>query len=293
MKGRVRSLTNDRGERVQSAGPGIPVEVLGLEAVPAAGDKFDIVKDEVTATKVSELRKEQAEKAAATPAAKLSLDEVFAKVKAGDVKELAIVLKADVHGSLEAINGMLAKLSTPEVKARVIHSAVGGINEGDIVLANTAKGIVLGFNVRPDLGAQAKAKQMGVDVRTYSIVYELIDQMKAAMGGLLSPDIVEEVLGRAEVRNVFTVPKVGTIAGCFVIDGKVQRNASIRLLRENKIVYEGKIASLKRFKDDAKEVASGYECGIGIENYNDVKVGDQMEAFVKKEVARDLDSGAH
>ncbi|CAE79427.1 translation initiation factor IF-2 [Bdellovibrio bacteriovorus] len=293
MKGRVRSLTNDRGERVQSAGPGIPVEVLGLEAVPAAGDKFDIVKDEVTATKVSELRKEQAEKAAATPAAKLSLDEVFAKVKAGDVKELAIVLKADVHGSLEAINGMLAKLSTPEVKARVIHSAVGGINEGDIVLANTAKGIVLGFNVRPDLGAQAKAKQMGVDVRTYSIVYELIDQMKAAMGGLLSPDIVEEVLGRAEVRNVFTVPKVGTIAGCFVIDGKVQRNASIRLLRENKIVYEGKIASLKRFKDDAKEVASGYECGIGIENYNDVKVGDQMEAFVKKEVARELEGGAN
>lgn len=293
MKGRVRSLTNDRGERVQSAGPGIPVEVLGLEAVPAAGDKFDIVKDEVTATKVSELRKEQAEKAAATPATKLSLDEVFAKVKAGDVKELAIVLKADVHGSLEAINGMLAKLSTPEVKARVIHSAVGGINEGDIVLANTAKGIVLGFNVRPDLGAQAKAKQMGVDVRTYSIVYELIDQMKAAMGGLLSPDIIEEVLGRAEVRNVFTVPKVGTIAGCFVIDGKVQRNASIRLLRENKIVYEGKIASLKRFKDDAKEVASGYECGIGIENYNDVKVGDQMEAFVKKEVARELEGGAN
>lgn len=292
MKGRVRSLTNDRGERVQSAGPGVPVEVLGLEAVPAAGDKFDIVKDEDTANKVSTLRKEQAEKAAATPAAKLSLEDVFAKVKAGDVKELAIVLKADVHGSLEAINGMLAKLSTDEVKAKVIHSAVGGINEGDIVLAHTAKGIVLGFNVRPDLGAQAKAKQMGVDVRTYSIVYELIDQMKAAMGGLLSPDVVEEILGRAEVRNVFNVPKVGAIAGCFVVDGKVQRNAMIRLLRENKIVYEGKIASLKRFKDDAKEVASGYECGIGIENYNDVKVGDQMEAYLKKEVARELDGGA-
>ncbi len=292
IKGRVRSLTNDRGERVESAGPGIPVEVLGLEAVPGAGDKFDIVKDEATAEKVSSLRKEQAEKAAATPATKLSLDEVFAKVKTGDVKELAIVLKADVHGSLEAINGMLAKLSTPEVKAKVIHSAVGGINEGDITLAHTAKGVVIGFNVRPDLGAQAKAKQMGVDVRTYSIVYELIDQMKAAMGGLLSPDVIEEVLGRAEVRNVFNVPKVGAIAGCFVIDGKVQRNAMIRLLRENKIVYEGKISSLKRFKDDAKEVASGYECGIGIENYNDVKVGDQMEAYLKKEVARDLDSGA-
>lgn len=293
MKGRVRSLTNDRGERVQSAGPGIPVEVLGLEAVPAAGDKFDIVKDETTAERVSTLRKEQAEKAATTPASKMSLDEIFSKVKAGDVKELAIVLKADVHGSLEALNGMLAKLSTPEVKARVIHSAVGGINEGDIVLAHTAKGIVLGFNVRPDLGAQAKAKQMGVDVRTYSIVYELIDEMKKAMAGLLSPDVVEEVMGRAEVRNVFTIPKAGTIAGCFVLDGKVQRNNMIRLLREDKIVYEGKIASLKRFKDDAKEVAAGYECGIGIENYNDVKVGDMMEAYVKKEVARELESGAN
>ncbi|HEY1080451.1 MAG TPA: translation initiation factor IF-2, partial [Bdellovibrio sp.] len=292
MRGRVRSLTNDKGERIESVGPGLPAEVLGLEAVPAAGDKFDIVKDEDTANKVSQLRKEQAEKSTATPNAKMSLEDIFSKVKSGDVKELAIILKADVHGSLEAINGMLSKISTPEVKARVIHSAVGGINEGDVVLAHTAKGIVLGFNVRPDLGAQAKAKQLGVDVRTYSIVYELIDQMKAAMAGLLSPDVVEEVMGRAEVRNTFTVPKVGTIAGCFVIDGKVQRNNMIRLLRENKIVYEGKISSLKRFKDDAKEVATGYECGIGIENYNDVKVGDMMEAYVKKEVARELGAGA-
>lgn len=292
MKGRVRSLVNDKGERIQSVGPGLPAEVLGLEAVPAAGDKFDIVKDEDTANEVSTLRKEQAEKAAATPAAKMSLEDIFAKVKAGDVKELALVLKADVHGSLEAINGMLAKLSTSEVKAKVIHAAVGGINEGDVILAHTAKGIVLGFNVRPDLGAQAKAKQLGVDIRTYSIVYELIDQMKAAMTGLLTPDVVEEVMGRVEVRNTFNVPKVGTIAGCFVIDGKIQRNNMIRLLRENKIVYEGKIASLRRFKDDAKEVASGYECGIGIENYNDVKVGDMMEAYVKKEIARELGAGA-
>lgn len=291
MKGRVRSLVNDKGERVNSVGPGLPAEVLGLEAVPGAGDKFDIVKDEDTANKVSGLRKEQADAAANTPAAKMSLDEIFAKVKSGDVKELAIILKTDVQGSLEAINGMLAKISTPEVKARVIHSAVGGINEGDIVLANTAKGIVIGFNVRPDLNAQAKAKQLGVDVRTYSIVYELIDQMKAAMSGLLSPDVVEEVMGRVEVRNTFNVPKVGTIAGCFVIDGKIQRNNMIRLLRENKIIFEGKISSLKRFKDDAREVATGYECGIGIENYNDVKVGDMMEAYIKKEVARELDGG--
>lgn len=288
MRGRVRSLTNDKGERVQSAGPGLPVEILGLDAVPAAGDKFDIVRDEVTSEKIASLRKDQALKAASVPTAKMSLDEIFAKVKSGDVKELAIILKADVHGSLEAINGMLSKISTPEVKARVIHSAVGGINEGDVTLAHTSKGIVLGFNVRPDLGAQSKAKQMGVDIRTYSIVYELIDQMKAAMAGLLSPDIIEEVMGRAEVRNTFSVPKVGLIAGCFVLDGKVQRNNSIRLLRENKIVYEGKISSLKRFKDDAKDVASGYECGIGIENYNDVKVGDMMEAYIRKEVAREL-----
>ncbi|WP_413613283.1 translation initiation factor IF-2 [Bdellovibrio sp. HCB-110] len=291
MKGRVRSLMNDKGERIQSVGPGLPAEVLGLDGVPAAGDKFDIVKDEKTAEEMSTLRKEKALAAATAPAQKLSLDEIFAKVKTGDVKELAIILKADVHGSLEAINGMLSKLSTPEVKARVIHSAVGGITENDVTLAHTSKGIVLGFNVRPDLGAQAKAKQLGVDIRTYSIVYELIDQMKAAMAGLLTPDIVEEVMGRVEVRNTFTVPKVGTIAGCFVVDGKVQRNNMIRLLRENKIVYEGKIASLKRFKDDAKEVASGYECGIGIENYNDVKVGDMMEAYVKKEVARELGAG--
>ncbi|AHI05566.1 translation initiation factor IF-2 [Bdellovibrio bacteriovorus W] len=288
VKGRVRSLMNDKGERVDSVGPGLPVEVLGLDAVPSAGDKFDVVKDEETANKVSTLRKEQAEKAEVTPNSKMSLEDIFSKVKAGDVKELAIVLKADVHGTLEAISGMLNKLSTSEVKARIIHSAVGGVSESDVVLAHTAKGVVIGFNVRPDLSAQAKAKQMGVDIRTYSVVYELIDQIKAAMEGLLSPDVVEEVMGRAEVRNTFSVPKVGVIAGCFVLDGKVQRNNMIRLLRDNKIIYEGKIGSLKRFKDDAREVASGYECGIGIENYNDVKVGDMMEAFIKKEVAREL-----
>ena len=288
IKGKIKSLTNDRGERVQSVGPGLPVEVLGLESTPSAGDKFDIVKDEATAERVSSTRKEQADKAAFVPQAKMSLEDIFAKVKAGDVKELALVLKADVHGSLEAIIGMLNKISTKEVKTKIIHTGVGGINESDILLANAAKGIVLGFNVRPDSGAQAKAKQLGVDVRTYSIVYELVDQMKLAMAGLLTPDIVEEVMGRIEVRNVFTVPKAGTIAGCFVTEGKVQRSNMIRLVRDGKIIYEGKIASLKRFKDDAKEVATGYECGIAIENFNDVKVGDIMEPFQKKEVAREL-----
>ncbi len=288
VKGRVRSLTNDRGERINEAGPGMPVEVLGLETTPMAGDKFDIVKDEDTAERVSATRAEHAKQAAVTPATKMSLEDIFSKVKSGDVKELAIVLKADVQGSLEAIQGMINKISTAEVKAKIIHTAVGGVNESDILLAHTAKGIVIGFNVRPDGGAQAKAKQTGVDIRTYSIVYELMDDLKKAMAGLLTPDIVEEQMGRVEVRSIFTVPKIGTIAGCFVVDGKVQRNNMIRLVRDGKIVYEGKIASLKRFKDDAKEVATGYECGIGIENFNDVKVGDVMEAYVKKEIAREL-----
>ncbi len=288
VRGRIRSLTNDKGERVQEIGPGFPVEVLGLDSTPMAGDKFDILVDEETAERVSQTRREHAEKAAHVPVTKMSLEDIFSKVKSGDVKELALVLKADVHGSLEAVQGMIGKISTVEVKTKIIHTGVGGINESDILLANAAKGIVVGFNVRPDSGAQAKAKQLGVDVRTYSIVYELIDDLRKAMGGLLTPNVVEEVMGRVEVRNIFSVPKIGTIAGCFVTDGKVQRNNMIRLIREGKIVYEGKLASLKRFKDDAKEVATGYECGISIENYNDIKVGDVMEAFVKKEVAREL-----
>ncbi len=288
VMGRIRSLTNDRGERVQEVGPGYPVEVLGLDSTPRAGDKFDIVKDEATAESVAGNRLDAAHALANVPAAKLSLEDIFSKVKAGDVKELALVLKADVQGSLEAIQGMIAKLTTAEVKTKIIHTGVGGINESDVLLAHTAKGIVLGFGVRPDSGAQAKAKQLGIDVRTYSIVYEMVDDLKKAMSGLLTPDVVEEVTGKVEVRNTFTVPKIGLIAGCFVTEGKVARNNMVRLIRDGKIIFEGKLASLKRFKDDAKEVATGYECGIGIENFNDVKVGDIMESYIKKEVAREL-----
>lgn len=288
VKGKVKSLMNDKGERVNSVGPGMPVEVLGLDTTPSAGDRFDIVESEDQAEKVAQIRKEKAEQLAQASKAKLTLEDIFSKVTKGDVKELAIILKADVHGSLEAIQGMLAKSNTQEVKTRVLHAAVGGITESDVLLAHTSKGIIIGFNVRPDTGAQAKAKQMGIEIRTYSIVYELMDDIKKAMTGMLTPDVVEKVMGRVEVRNTFSVPKVGTIAGCFVIDGKIQRSNSVRLLREGKIVYEGKIGSLKRFKDDAKEVAQGFECGVGIENYNDVKVGDQIEAFIKEEVAREL-----
>jgi translation initiation factor IF-2 len=284
--GKVKSLMNDKGERVQEVGPGMPVEIQGLDEVPQAGDRFDIVKDEGTGQQVVANRRETLRIANTTK--KLSLEDIFSKVTKGDVKELAIVLKADVHGSVEAIRGMLEKINTKEVKTRLIHAAVGGVTESDVLLAHTAKGIILGFNVRPDMGAQNKAKQIGVDIRTYTIVYEMMDEIKKAMAGLLTPDVVEKVMGRAEVRNTFTVPKIGMIAGCFVADGKIQRSNMVRLIREGKIVYEGKIASLKRFKDDAKEVQAGFECGIGIESFNDLKVGDAIEAFVKEEVAREL-----
>jgi len=289
VMGRVKSMINDRGERIEEAGPGLPVELLGLNGSPQAGDQFDIVKDEKAAEEAVGIRREISDKAKMVTN-KISLDDIFAKAKQGDLKELNVILKADVMGSMEAINSMFSKVSTPEVKLKVIHSAVGGVTESDVLLASTAKGIVVGFNVRPDGGATAAAKRAGVEIRTYSVVYELMDDMKKAMTGLLTPDIVEKVMGRAEVRNTFTVPKVGTIAGCFVVDGKIQRSHQARLVRDGKIIYEGKISSLKRFKDDAREVAQGFECGIGIENFNDVKVGDVIEAFVKEEVARELTS---
>jgi translation initiation factor IF-2 len=287
VSGRVKSMMTDRGEKVQEAGPGMPVELLGLDGTPAAGDQFDIVKDERSAEEVAKIRKELEIKAI-NPSSKMSLEDLFSKVKSGDVKELPVILKADVAGSLEAINGMFAKLQSPDVKVKVIHSAVGGVTENDVLLASTAKGIVVGFNVRPDGNAAAVAKRAGVDVRSYTVVYELMDEMKKAMAGLLQPDIVEKVMGRAEVRNTFNVPKIGMIGGCSVVDGKIQRSNLVRLLRDGKIVYQGKIGSLKRFKDDAKEVASGFECGIGIENFNDLKVGDVIEAFIKEEIAKEL-----
>ncbi|MEQ1721863.1 MAG: translation initiation factor IF-2 [Pseudobdellovibrio sp.] len=286
MKGKVKSLTNDKGERVETVTPGLPVEVLGLEGVPAAGDRFDVVVDERTAEEVVGVRRAQT--LADSSSKRVSLDDMFAKITQGDLKEFNIILKTDVQGSLEAIQGMLNKLSSVEVKTKIIHSAVGGVTENDVMLAHTSKGIVIGFNVRPDNNAQAKAKQLGVDVRTYSIVYEMVDEIKKAMTGLLTPQLVEKVMGAAEVRNIFSVPKLGVIAGCSVTKGKIQRSNMLRLVRDGKIVFEGKLASLKRFKDDAKEVAEGFECGIGIENFNDIKVGDVIEAYMKEEIAREL-----
>ncbi len=286
VPGKVRSLIDFNGVRVTEAGPSMPVEVQGLSDVPQAGDRFDVTEDEKTAEHIAATRSLRSADTGAK--GKVSLEDIFAKMKQGDLKELGIVLKSDMAGSSEAIKGMLDKVGNDEVKVKVIHSAVGGINESDVLLASTAKGIVVGFNVRPDGGATTTAKRLSVEIKTYTIVYEMIDDLKKALAGLLTPDIVEKQLGRAEVRNTFTVPKIGLIAGSFVADGKITRSSEVRLVRDGKIVYTGKIGSLKRFKDDAKEVASGYECGIGIENFNDVKVGDIIEAFTKETIVREL-----
>lgn len=289
--GRVRSLMTDRGDRVDEALPGMPVEVLGLESVPQAGDRFDIVQSDEDAREVAKVRQDAVVKSA-NPNSKMSLEDIFSKVQKGDMKELAVVLKADVAGSLEAILGMFQKIGTSEVKLKVVHSAVGGINSSDVLLASTAKGIIIGFNVRPDGAASQEARRLGVEIRSYSIVYEMMDEVKKALAGLLAPTVVEKIAGRAEVRNTFTVPKIGTIAGCFVSEGKILRSNIARLVRDGKVIYEGKIGSLKRFKDDAREVAQGFECGIGIENFNDVKVGDVIEAFSREEVQRTLEESA-
>lgn len=287
VTGRVRSMMDDQGKVVKEMGPGMAVEVLGLPEPPMAGDAFDVVADEETGRRIA-LQRKSAVAQAETPNSKMSLEQLFSRVKSGDTKELSLIMKADVAGSLEAIKGQLDKLGNDEVKIKLIHSAVGGITESDVLLANTSKGVIVGFNVRPDGGAARMAKEKGIEIKSYSIIYELMDDLKKALGGLLQPTVVEKSLGRAEVRNVFNVPKGGTIAGSFVTDGKIARNSQLRLVRDGKIIYEGKVGSLKRFKDDAKEVASGFECGIGIENFNDIKVGDVIESFVKEEQVREL-----
>ena len=285
---KVKAMVNDRGERVKKAEPGDPIEVLGFNDAPVAGDSFDAVKDDSAAGEVVELRKNIAEAEAAGTEKGMTLESLFSKVKLGQTKELPIVLKADVSGSIEAVQGMLEKVNTDEVQVKTIHTAVGGISESDVLLASTAKGLIIGFNVRPDSVAIQKAKEKGVEIKTYSIVYKLVDDIKAAMSGLLSPDEVEKSMGRAEIREIFSVPKLGNIGGCTVVDGKIGRNDQARLVREGVVVYEGKLGSLKRFKDDVKEVATGYECGIGIENFNDIKVGDVIETYIIEQIAREL-----
>ena len=281
--GKVRALSNDRGQRVEEALPGIPVEVLGLPSVPDVGELFYVVPDEKTAKTITSSKVEQARRVASENKPKLTLEEMLAQ--AATSKELRVVLKADVQGSVEALKETLVKLPSEKVKLKLLHASTGGVTESDIMLAAASQAVVVGFNVRPDVKALKLAEQQGIEVRTYSIIYEMLDDLKKMLLGLVEKKVREKVIGRAEVRDVFSVPKVGTIAGSAVIDGKVQRGCFLRLLRENRIVYEGKISSLKRFKEDVKEVAQGFECGIGLENFNDLKLGDQFEAYVKEEIA--------
>ncbi|MBK9307334.1 MAG: translation initiation factor IF-2 [Nitrospira sp.] len=287
--GRVRALINDRGEKTKQAGPSIPVEVIGLPGVPSAGDVFHVVSNERVAREIAEERAQKRRAVELGGPAKVSLDDLFAKIQEGSVKELAIVIKADVQGSSEALAGAVEKLSTDAVKLRVIHNGVGGIMESDVLLAAASRAIIIGFNIRPEPKAASLAEQQGVDVRLYTIIYDAIADIKAAMEGLLEPTLKERVLGRAEVRQVFTIPKVGAVAGAYVVDGTIARSsAGARVIRDNVVVYQGKLGSLRRFKDDVREVQQGYECGLSVENFNDVKTGDIIETYAIDKIAAKL-----
>ncbi|MBQ9133358.1 MAG: translation initiation factor IF-2, partial [Clostridia bacterium] len=283
--GRVRAMTNDKGKEIEVAGPSVPVEIIGLDSVPVAGDEFNAVEDERMARTLAEQRLEKAKNEKFQANANASLEDLFSRISDG-VKELNIVVKADVDGSVEAVKQSLVKLSNEEVKVSVIHSAVGGITENDVMLAAASGAIIVGFNVRPDRSALDAAERQGVDVRTYRVIYECIEEIEAAMKGMLAPKFREALLGHAEVRQTIRVPSVGTIAGSYVQDGKITRNAQIRVIRDGIVVFEDKISSLRRFKDDVREVAAGYECGVGLERFNDIKEGDVLEAFVMEEVER-------
>ena len=282
--GRVRVMTNDKGRTVKSAGPSVPVEITGLAEVPAPGDEFNAVSDERMARELVEQRKQAQKDAAANAMQKVTLDNLFARMQEGEMKELPLIVKADVQGSAEAVKASLEKISNEEVRVRVIHTGVGAINESDILLASTAGAIIVGFNVRPDSGAQASAVRTNVDMRFYRVIYDAIDEIESAMKGMLAPKFQEAVIGHAEVRMTYKVSAVGTIAGCMVKDGKVARDAQVRVLRDNIVIHEGEVGSLQRFKDAAKEVTAGYECGMSILKFNDIKEGDIFECFVMEEV---------
>ena len=282
--GRVRALLNDQGERVLEAGPSIPVEVLGFNELPDAGDDFVILSDERRAKAIADARAERTRHASDQGPRGVSLDEFYQRLKDEEMRDLNLVIKADVHGSAEALSQSLSKLSHDEARVRVLHTGVGSITETDVMLAQASGAIIIGFGVGFESKARQVAEREHVDVRTYRVIYEIIEDVERALKGMLSPKFQELVLGRAEVREVFKVPRVGAVGGCYVVDGKVLRSAQVRLLRDGVVIHEGPIASLKRFKDDVREVASGFECGIGLDKYNDIKVGDIMEVFTEEEV---------
>ena len=282
--GRVRAMTNARGEKLTEAGPSVPVEIIGMSEVPGAGDDFHAVDDERMARELVEQRKHDQKMAASGPVGKVSLEDLFSQIQAGEMKTLNIIVKADVQGSAEAVKASLEKISNEEVRVRVIHCAVGAINESDVMLATTSNAIIVGFNVRPDSNAKDTAARNKVDMRMYRVIYDCINEIETAMKGMLAPKFKEVELGQAEVRNVFRITGVGMVAGCYVTNGKMQRGAQMRLLRDNVVIYDGSIASLQRFKDSVKEVAAGYECGITFEKFQDIKEGDVIEAFLMEQI---------
>ena len=284
--GRIRAMFDDRGKKIKSAGPSIPVEILGLSEVPAAGDRFIVCKDEKTARNMAELRKQKIKADSHQASNRVSLEDLYSQIQEGKVKELAIVVKADVQGSVEAIRQSLEKLSTDDVKVRVIHGAVGAITETDVTLAAASNALVIGFNVRPDGNATVQAEKENIEIKTYRIIYDAIEDVKSAMIGMLEPEYKEVVNGKAEVRMTYKISNVGTIAGCYVTDGKIVRNSEIRVIRDGIVIFESTLASLKRFKDDAKEVAKGYECGLSVEKFNDLKEGDVIESFTMEAIKR-------
>ena len=284
--GRVRVMTNDKGRTVKTAGPSVPVEITGLAEVPAPGDEFNAVTDERMARELVEQRKQAQKDALANAMQKVTLDNLFARMQEGQMKELPLIVKADVQGSAEAVKASLEKISNEEVRVRVIHAGVGAINESDILLASTSGAIIVGFNVRPDAGAQASAHRTNVDMRFYRVIYDAIDEIEAAMKGMLAPTYEEVVIGHAEVRMTYKVSAIGTIAGCMVKDGKITRDAKVRVLRDNIVIHEGEVGSLQRFKDAVKEVTAGYECGMSILKFNDIKENDVFECFAMQEVKR-------
>ena len=281
--GRVRMMTNENGVRLKEAGPAVPVEIMGLADVPQAGDVFNAVSDEKLARELVEQRKQEAKEEEFKQYQKVTLDNLFSSISQGEIKTLNIIVKADVQGSVEALRQNIEKLSNEEVAVKVIHGGVGAVNESDVMLANASNAIIVGFNVRPDAVAANIAERDGIDMRMYRVIYDCIEELEAAIKGMLAPKFHEVLQGRAEVRNVFKLSSAGMIAGSYVVDGKVTRNSQIRVVRDGIVIFEDAISSLKRFKDDVKEVATGYECGIGLEKFNDIKEGDILEAFIIEE----------
>jgi translation initiation factor IF-2 len=286
--GRLRALLNDRGEKIQDVGPATPVEIVGLSGVPLAGDTFQVVADEKKSRQIAALRQQRQREESMQGTSRVTLEDLYRQIKEGEVKELNTLIRADVQGSVQVMRDTLEKQSTSEVRLRVLQGAVGGITESDVMLASASNAIIIGFNVRPTPKAQELAEREGVDVRLYTIIYDLIADIRAALEGLLEPEVTERVLGRAEVRETFHIPRIGAVAGCYVTEGTIGRNAECRLLRDNVVVYQGRVSSLRRFKDDVQEVSSGYECGIALERFSDLKRGDIIEPFVREQVAKKL-----